>query len=147
PPRAPRQESAAGDDSAGPGREEAAARIRAAAWEGLGLERDAQGISALLAALDELTASLPPRGSSRSAVEARNLADVARAMALSALFREESRGGHFRTDFPSPDDRRFRGHTFLLGGRCRLADVDLPLGAVSVAGHATGAAASPGGRH
>jgi L-aspartate oxidase len=52
---------------------------------------------------------------------------VAWAMAASAQFREESRGGHFRTDFPAPDDRRFRGHTLLEGGRSRLADVEMPL--------------------
>ena len=54
--------------------------------------------------------------------------DVAWAMAASAQFREESRGGHFRADFPSPDDGRFRGHTLLEGGRPRLADVEMPLG-------------------
>jgi succinate dehydrogenase/fumarate reductase flavoprotein subunit len=48
-------------------------------------------------------------------------------MARSAVFRQESRGAHFRTDFPRPDDQRFRGHTLLDGAGVRLADVEEPL--------------------
>jgi succinate dehydrogenase/fumarate reductase flavoprotein subunit len=48
-------------------------------------------------------------------------------MAASALFREESRGAHFRTDFPETDDARFRGHTLLEGGIPRLADTERPV--------------------
>ena len=47
-------------------------------------------------------------------------------MATCALFREESRGGHFRRDFPQPDEARFHGHTLLGEGRARLAEADLP---------------------
>ncbi|MFM8828093.1 MAG: hypothetical protein ACKOGE_02260 [Actinomycetota bacterium] len=35
--------------------------------------------------------------------EAAGLLDIARVTALAALAREESRGAHFRTDFPEPD--------------------------------------------
>jgi succinate dehydrogenase/fumarate reductase flavoprotein subunit len=45
-------------------------------------------------------------------------------MAQSALFREESRGGHFRLDFPLPDDARFLGHTVLTPRGPVLAGVD-----------------------
>jgi fumarate reductase (CoM/CoB) subunit A len=37
-------------------------------------------------------------------VETRNLIAVARMLATAALFREESRGGHFRLDFPNLND-------------------------------------------
>jgi succinate dehydrogenase / fumarate reductase, flavoprotein subunit len=37
--------------------------------------------------------------------------DVAEAVALGALNREESRGSHFRTDFPTRDDRKWLTHT------------------------------------
>ncbi len=97
------------------------------AWRQLGLEREASGLSDFLAWLAPLrTKGRRPRD--RAAAEVRNLVDVAWAMAASAQFREESRGGHFRTDFPAPDDRRFRGHTLLEEGRPRLADVEMPLG-------------------
>jgi len=63
----------------------------------------------------------------RAAAETRNLADVAHAMTRCALFREESRGAHFRSDFPERDDQRFRGHTLLDAGALHLTDVEQPL--------------------
>jgi L-aspartate oxidase len=39
-----------------------------------------------------------------------NLVTVARLIALAALRREESRGGHFRTDFPARDDLHWKTH-------------------------------------
>jgi L-aspartate oxidase len=118
--------AAAGRERSDP--EAAAVRIRDLAWRGLGLERNAEGLRAALAELDSLRRALAGRPSSRAAAEARNLADVAEAMGRCALFREESRGGHFRSDFPLTDDRRFGGHTLLEAGLPRLADADLPLG-------------------
>ena len=104
------------------------AELRHRAWRQLGLEREASGLRDFLAWLAPLRATSPsPRD--REAAEVRNLVDVAWAMATSALFREESRGGHFRTDFPSVDDRRFLGHTLLEDSHPRLADVEMPLGA------------------
>jgi L-aspartate oxidase len=102
----------------------AIAHIREGAWNGLGLERDAPGLRRLLGELEPLRESLAGRPSVRAGAEARNLADVAWAMARCALFREESRGGHFRSDFPLPDDARFLGHTRLDDGEARLVDVD-----------------------
>jgi succinate dehydrogenase/fumarate reductase flavoprotein subunit len=45
--------------------------------------------------------------------ETQNMLTVARCMAQAALAREESRGTHFRSDFPQPDDGRFLGHLIL----------------------------------
>ena len=39
-----------------------------------------------------------------------NLVTVALLVARAALRREESRGGHFRADFPARDDLHFRVH-------------------------------------
>jgi L-aspartate oxidase len=64
-------------------------------WQGCGLERDAQGLGDAVTALDAL-----PRPAD---AEAAGLLDIARVTALAALTREESRGAHFRTDFPEPD--------------------------------------------
>jgi succinate dehydrogenase / fumarate reductase flavoprotein subunit len=36
---------------------------------------------------------------------------LARAMLKSALAREESRGAHYRSDFPDRDDARFRANS------------------------------------
>jgi L-aspartate oxidase len=103
--------------------------LRRHAWRALGLERDAPGLRSLLRDLEALRGRAPGRPGSRAAVETRNLVEVAQAMAACALFREESRGAHCRSDFPNTDDRRFLGHT-LLGGETsmpRLTEVELPL--------------------
>jgi L-aspartate oxidase len=141
PPQPPEGTEAAAEGEPGdPDR--VAGLIRDLAWSGMGLERTADGLKSVLAELEPLARALPDRPASRASAEAHNLADVARAMGRCALFREESRGGHFRSDFPLTDDRRFCGHTLLAAGHPRLAEVDLPLGTVSLAPAA--AAASSG---
>ena len=74
--------------------------------------------------MSALQAEVAGRPRDRAAAEAANLVAVAQAMASCALFREESRGGHFRLDFPETDDARFRGHTLLTAGGPRLVGVD-----------------------
>jgi L-aspartate oxidase len=100
--------------------------VRRRTWEWLGLERDRTGLGNLLSALSELRSRKRGRPLDRAAAESWNLVDVAWAMAASALFREESRGAHFRTDFPLTE-ARFRGHTLFDGGATRLVEVDLPV--------------------
>jgi succinate dehydrogenase/fumarate reductase flavoprotein subunit len=43
--------------------------------------------------------------------EARAMSRVAQAIVHSALARTESRGAHFRTDYPQHDDAHFRRHS------------------------------------
>jgi L-aspartate oxidase len=100
------------------------AKLRRRAWDSLGLERDGAGLRGLLDDLGALAAQVSAQPRQRAAAEARNLVDVAQSMAMGALFREESRGGHFRNDFPEPDDARFLGHTLLTTEGPRLIPVD-----------------------
>jgi L-aspartate oxidase len=94
------------------------------AWRWLGLERDAAGLRGFLAFAEGLRGTrMAP--ADRADAEHRNLLDVGWAIARCALFREESRGGHFRSDFPDTD-RRFLGHTLLEDGTIRLTDVNQP---------------------
>ncbi|MFJ8490664.1 succinate dehydrogenase flavoprotein subunit [Streptomyces sp. NPDC094038] len=44
-------------------------------------------------------------------IELGNLLDLAEVMAVSALARKESRGGHYREDYPNRDDVNFMRHT------------------------------------
>jgi L-aspartate oxidase len=133
--------AAAGGASGAQAPEALTARVRDGAWNALGLERDADGLRGFLRELEPSRAPLAWPPATRAAAEARNVADVARAMAQSALFREESRGGHFRRDFPGTDDARFHGHTLLEGGSPRLVEADLPLGAAAAGGLRSGARA------
>jgi L-aspartate oxidase len=111
-------------DGKGPG--PARNELRRRAWECLGLERDGEGLRSFLAFVGGLPASGTTRPVDRTTAEDRNLVDVAWAMAKSALFREESRGAHWRRDFPAADER-FLGHTLLHGEQPRLTEVDAPI--------------------
>jgi L-aspartate oxidase len=115
--------------SAGTGEDARASReaVRLATWERLGLERSGDGLGALLQELQGWAERPGFAPADRASAETRNLVDVARAMAGSALFRQESRGAHFRSDFPDRDDQRFLGHTLWEGGSARLVDVRQPL--------------------
>jgi L-aspartate oxidase len=78
------------------------AEVRKIMWEDAGLLRDAKGLRRAEARLDALVRGIP-RGYSRRAVEARSLFTVAFVIVASALGREESRGAHYRNDFPQRD--------------------------------------------
>jgi succinate dehydrogenase / fumarate reductase flavoprotein subunit len=45
------------------------------------------------------------------AIELGNLLDLAEVLVVSALARKESRGGHYREDYPDRDDVNFMRHT------------------------------------
>ncbi len=71
-------------------------------WRYAGLLRDAEGLETMQHTLAALTATVP-RGLSRRAIEARNLHAVASIIVASALARHESRGAHYRNDYPQHD--------------------------------------------
>jgi len=78
------------------------AELRALMWKYAGLLRDENGLRHAQRGLTSLAGSTP-RGLFRRAVEARNLLTVAELIVASALGREESRGAHYRNDFPLHD--------------------------------------------
>ena len=63
------------------------------------------------------------------ALELENMIDLAEAIALGALKREESRGAHWRLDFPRRDDERFLKHSLATltpeGMKIHYKDVNL----------------------
>jgi L-aspartate oxidase len=50
-------------------------------------------------------------------LELRNMAQVAALIVDSAMYRKESRGLHYNTDYPSKDDRRWLRDTIFVRGR------------------------------
>jgi succinate dehydrogenase / fumarate reductase flavoprotein subunit len=57
------------------------------------------------------------------AVEIEYMLDVAKAIAIGALRREESRGAHYRRDFPSRNDKDWLKHTIVKIGKDGNPDV------------------------
>jgi L-aspartate oxidase len=79
------------------------ADLRQLMWDAAGLSRVAAGLHE---AADELRTWAAPEVTDQKSAEEANLLVVAKAVVASALAREESRGAHYRTDFPQPDPRR-----------------------------------------
>ncbi|MBL0938656.1 MAG: L-aspartate oxidase [Gemmatimonadaceae bacterium] len=73
----------------------AADEVRQVMWDFASIARTAAGLRRCLAALEQLGERLTP-----GATEERNLHTTATLVAEAALMRKESRGGHFRSDFP-----------------------------------------------
>lgn len=79
-------------------------RIQTALGAGCGILRSAEGLEQSVAALASLETELDDSDDDVFLVRS---VRVARAIAESALLREESRGDHWRTDFPDRDDVRW----------------------------------------
>jgi L-aspartate oxidase len=116
---------------AAPGDAELTAAVRRLMWEKVGLVRDEAGLSQ---AVDEL-ARLAARHRQVSG-EARNLLGVGRLLAAAALERRESRGGHYRTDYPLPDPawRRRLYLTAAPDGGARFETAEAPAPVLATAG-------------
>jgi L-aspartate oxidase len=88
-------------------------------WKDVGIIRSGVGLKRAILGLDEI-ASRVSNPQTRRAHEAHNLHLAGLLVARSALKREESRGAHYRTDFPDHDDDRFRKHSILQNSSIRF---------------------------
>jgi L-aspartate oxidase len=76
----------------------------------VGVLRDLKGLDEAHRGLTELAASATVTDCSTENWEATNLLTVAAALTTAALQRQETRGSHWREDFPDRDDESWRGH-------------------------------------
>jgi len=86
-----------------------------------GVERSGETIEAALSTLSNLSAEIAAAGDygvtdKAHWYELRNMTMVARAILISALTRQESRGAHYRTDFSQRDDQNWLGNVVVKGG-------------------------------
>jgi fumarate reductase flavoprotein subunit len=103
-------------------------------WDDVGVIRDRAGLDRALSALDEIEAELLATGvpdgdrafnlSWHDWLNLRSLTEVSRVIALAACRRQNSRGAHFREDFPEPGD--LESSTFTVarqtGGQVAITD-------------------------
>jgi L-aspartate oxidase len=79
-------------------------RVRRLMWERVGIIRSRESITRALLEFEQIARAPLARAS-------RNFLNVATLITRSALWREESRGAHYRTDFPQRDDEHWRVHS------------------------------------
>lgn len=81
--------------------------------------RSVDGLTATVTRLREILKAMPSPATPQRA-ESHNIVENGLTIALSALARTESRGGHYRQDYPATDDARFRKHSVISGGAVRF---------------------------
>jgi succinate dehydrogenase / fumarate reductase flavoprotein subunit len=96
-------------------------KLREIMWNNVGIFRDESGLKEALSEINRLreaTRKMYVVDKSKvynteffNALELRNMLDLAQVIAYSALVRTESRGAHYRTDFPERDDKNWLKHT------------------------------------
>jgi L-aspartate oxidase len=94
------------------------AHVRTLMWECAGVVRSGERLRGALEGL--ITNADHESRFDRAHGEARNLLQCAELIVRSAIAREESRGAHYRTDFPTHDDARFRKHSIVQGEAIRF---------------------------
>ena len=97
------------------GLEELVREMQELMWNEVGIVRDGARLKRAIEHLEKLTPRLA-RPKTRRSYEASNILTAGLLVARSALAREESRGAHYRTDFPAHDDKKFLKYSIVKGG-------------------------------
>ncbi len=91
--------------------EKAVEETRAILWDKVGIIRNGKQLLEAVKRLEEIQLS-QPHPPSRPACEAANILAVAQLISRSALAREESRGAHYRSDFPLKNETKPAQHSY-----------------------------------
>lgn len=89
-----------------------------------GIIRCEKGLQDGLEQLEKLEQEIPAETNEYYAQISRNMVTVARLIILSALYRQESRGGHYREDFPENNDRYLYHIVQVKGQKIQTVSVD-----------------------
>ena len=106
-PAAPSGEAALLDGSA-------RVQVQAAMTAGSGAVRSAASLASTALALRDLALAATSTESGPQSWETTNLLHIGQVLTLAASLREETRGGHVRSDHPAQVDPRWRGHTLVV---------------------------------
>jgi len=102
-------------------------RVKRLMWERVGIIRDRDSLRRALQEFDQIAAG-------NISTSSANFVTLAKLVATAALWREESRGAHFRTDFPQPAEN-WRVHSVQ-----SLGEAIRPAHSISEAGPVTASA-------
>lgn len=89
---------------------EAKLEMQATMWNKVGIIRDQEGLKEAGAKIEALFRNLVRGDDPIGYMEMVNMLTVARVVIQAALWRRESRGGHFRSDYPERDDLHWIRH-------------------------------------
>jgi L-aspartate oxidase len=108
--RSPDPKAAYSNGPVDSGVEELVGQIQSLMWSEVGIVRMRLGMQKAVKSLEEMGVKLS-HPKTRRGHEAANLHLAALLVARSAMAREESRGTHYRMDYPDRDDKRFLKHS------------------------------------
>ena len=89
-------------------------KVQSLMWQNVAVVREGKLLRQTLAELTNMQAN-PPKATDRRAYEAANILQTGILITRSALAREESRGAHYRLDYPIKNDRKFAKHSIVRG--------------------------------
>jgi L-aspartate oxidase len=101
--------------------------IKRTMFENAGLQRDAAGLQQIISSMPKWCDTVVLRD--RATAEAANIALLGSLIASSALERKESRGAHWRSDFPKTDDLYLKRY-FMSREGCGWLEVQTPIPAL-----------------
>ena len=119
PARATARAATAGSNGKGKQVEQFIQKVQSLMWERVGVVRDGKALQQVVPELKSLQAQAPSPDDRRSH-EACNILQAGLLIARLALAREESRGAHYRLDFPLKNDARYRKHSVIRGDEIRF---------------------------
>jgi len=102
-----------------PATEQVIGEIQDLMWQDVGIVRTGSALKKAIAKLNEIAPRVA-HPQTRRAFEAQNLQLAGLLVARSALAREESRGAHYRTDYPAHNDAKFLKHSLVKGDSIRF---------------------------
>jgi len=94
-------------------------QIQEIMWRDVGIVRSRETLKRAIEQLEQIKPCIP-KDSCRRCHEAHNIVQTGLLIARSALAREESRGAHYRLDYPDHNDVKFKKHSVIAADKIRF---------------------------